>query len=269
VPAKRRKRDEDSSEEARRKKQREEGEQQVEEDEAFSAEAERIRTPEGLADAIEEGFAAATRQDVIKDPKKLQHPSKPDVYAMDVTPILPCMAVEGLEIAALHFDRDPLDSLSTALTHDSSQKKRDLASRAVIARVGSEQKSIAVVIGDPPMPVEETEDGKKLIPYGTVRLFREKKHQNTAECPEHPTSTERTVAMFSRTDADSGNTSFEYFDIGNIIMLSRVSDGSVIRSVLGTQGQHNFYVEEQPVPSHITEEHDEALATLYAAAEQR
>jgi len=270
-PSKRRRRESDGDE-SRRKKQRakrDESPNGEDEDGVDTSEMERMKTPEGLAEAIEEGFAAATQEDVVKDPKSLHHPTKPGVYALDVTPILPCVAVEGLQTATLHFDRDPLDSLSASLSVDASQKKRELASQALITRVGEGQRMLAVVINDPPLPTEETEDGKKLIPYNTVRLFRAKKKQDLSECMERPTKTMRTLAMLTRSDASSGALSFEYFDIGDIVMLSRVSDGSVIRSVLGTQGQHNFYVEEQPVPAQIVEEHDEALAALYAASEQR
>jgi len=268
-PVKRRRRDKEDDK-ARSKKNRG-GDMNGEEDDLFNAETERLRTPEGLADAIEEGFAAAQEYSE-KEPRKLQHPTKPGVFALDVTPILPCVAMEGLQIIPLHFDRDPLDNLSTSFAHNASQKKRELANHALITRVSgadTNQQLLAVVIKDPPMPVEETDDGKKLVPYGTVRLFRAKKHQDPAECPENPTKTERSVALLARNDESTGGTSFEYFDIGDIIMLSRVSDGSIIKSVLGAQGQHSFFVEEQPVPSEITEEHNEALAELYATAEQR
>jgi len=240
-----------------------------EEAELGSAEAEKLESPEALANSIEEGFAAANQEDVAKDPSTLRHPTKPGVYAREVTPILPCFAVEGLQLGSLYFDRDPLENLSMSLKQDAAKKKRELGSKALITRVGEGQRILAVVIGDPPAPPVQQEDGRKLVPYGTVRLFKAKKHQETVECPERPTKSERTLALLARPDASNKVASFEYFDVRDIVMLNRISDGRVIRSILGPQGQHKFFVEEQPVPEKIQEDHDEALAALYASAEQR
>jgi len=254
-----------SSEPAGKRRRRSEDEEDAE---LGSAETEKLSNPESLADAIEEGFAAATQEDVAKDPSTLRHPTKPGVYALDVTPIMPCFAMEGLQVGALYFDRDPMENLSTSLKQDAARKKRELSSKALITRVGDGQPLLAVVIGDPPKPPVE-QDGHKLIPYDTVRLFKPKKHQETVECPERATKSERSLAMLARTDASNKVTSLEYFDIRDIVMLSRITDARVVRSVLGAQGQHRFFVEEQPVPEKITEDHDEALAALYASAEQR
>ena len=249
---------------ARAAKRRHGAESDAESDEL----AAELASAESVADAIEEGFAAAAREDVVREPKLLQHPQRAGVYALDVTPLVPCAAVAGLQVCALHFETDPLDNVGASLAEDLGRRRRALASTALVARVGESGKTLAVVAAEPPRAPVEGADGARLLPYGTVRLFKQKKGTAGAACGESATATERSVALLTRRDPQTGLFALEYFDLGDIVTLTRVTDRAVVRSVLGDHSQ-GFYVHEQPVPQALLDEHDEALAALYATAEQR
>lgn len=227
-----------------------------------------LASAESVADAIEEGFAAAAREDVVREPKLLQHPQRAGVYALDVTPLVPCAAVAGLHVCALHFEADPLDNVGASLAEDLGRRRRALASTALVARVGDGGQTLALVAAEPPRAPVAAADGTRLLPYGTVRLFKQKKSAAAAAaCGDRATATERSVALLTRRDPHTGLFALEYFDLGDIVTLTRVTDRALVRSVLGDHSQ-GFYVREQPVPQALADEHDEALAALYATAEQ-
>ena len=227
-----------------------------------------LASAEALADAIEEGFAAAAREDVAREPRLLAHPQRAGVHAVDVTPLRPCAAVAGLQVCALHFEADPLDNVGTARADDLGRRRKALAASALVARVGASGKTLALVAAEPPRAPVAAADGARLLPYGTVRLFKQKKSAADDACGERATAAERSVALLARRDARTGRAALEYFDLGDIVTLTRVTDRALVRSVLGDHGQA-FYVREQALPQALQDDHDEALAALYATAEQR
>ena len=174
-------------------------------DEEQQQQDQQAATAECVADAIEDGFAEAAREDVAQEPKLLQHPTKPGVYALDVMPVVPCAAVEGLNVCTLYFDADPLDGVAGAVRpEEAGRAKRELASRAVIARVGEGGQTLAVAVADPPRKPVEDDEGRELLPYETVRLYKQRKHGGADKCREAATKHERTLALLVRKDAAGG-----------------------------------------------------------------